>query len=90
MMRAKTLIIMAAVRRNMRIESVSWLSMTSISLEKRLVMRPRGVVSKKDMGARRTLCMAWCSMTLEASVPPKDRTTENKNMSKAWAPPKPA
>lgn len=36
-----------------RIDSVRLLSITSISLEKRFIIRPRGVVSKKDIGARR-------------------------------------
>jgi hypothetical protein len=50
--------IMARVKKYMRIESVIVLSRTSISLLKRFVIRPRGVVSKNDIGARSTLVMA--------------------------------
>ncbi len=41
-----------------RIDSVSWLSITSISLEKRFIIRPSGVVSKNETGACRMRCTA--------------------------------
>jgi len=53
----------ASVETNMRNESLSVLSMVSMSLEKRFMMRPSGVVSKKLIGARMTPVMAaeWSS-----------------------------
>ena len=46
-----------------RIKLGSRLSMVSMSREKRLRMRPIGVVSKNSMGERRTLCsMPSCRM----------------------------
>lgn len=50
--------IIANVKKYIRIASVSVLSMTSISLENLFVILPRGVVSKKDMGARNTRFIA--------------------------------
>lgn len=50
--------IMAKVMKYILIESVMVLSNTSMSLLKRFVMRPSGVVSKNDIGARRTRVMA--------------------------------
>jgi hypothetical protein len=75
--------IMARVKKYMRIESVIVLSRTSISLLNRFVMRPSGVVSKKDIGARSTLVMARWSMVLPALVPNTATAHENINMKSA-------
>lgn len=64
--------------------------MISTSLENRLVIRPRGVVSKKLIGARKTRVMALFSITLLDRVPRTDRTTEKANIKNAWMTPKPA
>ena len=82
--------IMARVMKYILIESVMVLSRTSISLLKRFVMRPRGVVSKNDMGARRTRVMARCNIVLPASVPKTATDQENRNMKSAWLKPKEA
>lgn len=47
-----------SVIRNIRIESETVLSMVSMSLENLFIIRPRGVVSKKLIGARMTVVMA--------------------------------
>ncbi len=51
-------------------------SRVSISLEKRFTMRPMGVVSKKDMGARRMLTRrSKCRIRealMQATARPKD------------------
>lgn len=75
--------IMARVMKYILIESVIVLSSTSISLLKRFVMRPRGVVSKNDMGARSTRVIARWSIVLPASVPKTATDQENKNMKSA-------
>lgn len=61
-----------------------------MSLENRFVIRPRGVVSKKDIGARRTRNMARFNITLLARVPKIEMETANKNMNMAWPAPRPA
>ncbi len=58
----------AAVLANMRKASPSELSTTSWSLEKRLLMRPRGVVSKNKAGARSTRSSAVVCMMRAARV----------------------
>jgi hypothetical protein len=80
-------IIIAKVMKYMRIESVIVLSKTSISLLKRFVIRPSGVVSKNDMGARRTRVIARCSIVFPASVPKTATDQEKRNMNKAWLTP---
>jgi hypothetical protein len=69
MIRMNTETIIAMVSENMRVASVRTLSMVSTSFPKRLMIRPNGVVSKKDIGARRTRSYARCSMVLLALVP---------------------
>ena len=44
-----------------------------------MVIRPSGVVSKKDIGARRTRYIARFIMTLDAFVPKKVSETEKAN-----------
>lgn len=90
MMSAKTERIEATEKKYMRMASESELSMTSTSRENRLVMRPRGVVSKKDMGARKTRVMACLSMCLDALVPTIVKITMKMNISRAWMAPRPA
>lgn len=87
MIRIKTEQIMARVRKYMRIASVKLLSIVSTSLEKRFVIRPRGVVSKKDIGALSTRVMALFSMTLLAVVPMIVKDKEKPNISKACVAP---
>ena len=79
----KTALIMAKVKKYIRIASVKLLSIVSTSREKRFVIRPRGVVSKKDMGARSTRVMAWLSMNLLEVVPKIVRESEKKNIRSA-------
>jgi hypothetical protein len=88
--RQKTEVIMARVKKYILMASVKLLSITSTSREKRFVMRPRGVVSKKDIGARRTRVTACRSMVLLAFVPNTESITEKANMRSAWARPRPA
>ena len=52
--------------RKSRMLDGTWRSMVSISLENRLRMRPRGVVSKKDIGARSMEWSNWPWRVLEA------------------------
>jgi hypothetical protein len=73
-------VIIAIVRRYMRIASVRKLSMVSTSLEKRLVIRPNGVVSKNDIGALSTRVMALFSITLLDFVPRIVSEMEKQNM----------
>ncbi len=80
----------AAVVAATRIDSVRLLSIMSISLDKRFIMRPRGVVSKNEIGARRTRCIARRSMRLLASVPKIVRVSEKMKRSNACATPKAA
>ena len=80
MMRTKTPEIMANVIKYIRMASVRLLSMVSMSLAKRLVIRPRGVVSKNDIGARITLRIESRSMCLLAWVPKMEREIEYKNI----------
>jgi hypothetical protein len=56
--------------------SVKLLSIVSTSLVKRCMMRPSGVVSKKDMGARRICHMASLDMVRLAAVPTLVETRE--------------
>jgi len=60
---------MTKVKKYILIASVKLLSITSTSFENRLTIRPRGVVSKKDIGARRVLFIAFDIIRLLASVP---------------------
>jgi hypothetical protein len=69
MISPKTDMIIAKVMRYILIASVRLLSMTSTSRENRFVMRPRGVVSKKDIGALRARVIAVFSILLLAVVP---------------------
>ena len=62
------------VTTKVRIASVRSLSMTCMSVERRSVMWPVGVVSKKDIGARRTRVRAFKRMVLLALVPAVART----------------
>jgi hypothetical protein len=59
------------------------LSMTSTSREKRLVILPRGVVSKKDIGARSARVIARCSIDLLDAVPNIVREKANRKRNKA-------
>lgn len=61
----------------------------STSLENRLVIRPKGVVSKKDIGALSTRLMARFIITLLAVVPNTVREMAKKNISKACMTPRP-
>jgi len=54
------------VIKNNRMESLSVLSMVSISLENLFVILPRGVVSKKLIGARITVAIALRWRVLDA------------------------
>ena len=47
-------------------------------------MRPRGVVSKKDMGERRMFFRRSLWRSLEAYIPPKAREKEPHKMKRAW------
>ena len=69
--------------------TVRLLSIMSTSFEKRLVMRPKGVVSKKDIGARSTRVMARFIITLLAVVPNIVRKMAKKNMRRACTTPRP-
>lgn len=73
-----------------RIASVRLLSIVSTSLEKRLVMRPSGVVSKNDIGALSVRVMALLSITLLDFVPRIVNETENPNIKRACKAPKEA
>ena len=53
------------VIKNIRIEPETVLSTVSMSLEKLFMIRPRGVVSKKLMGARMTVVMALRCRTFD-------------------------
>ena len=90
MIKANTDVIIANVKRYMRMASDKLLSITSTSREKRLVIRPSGVVSKKDMGARSARVIARLSIVLLALVPITVRATENRNMKMAWEAPRAA
>jgi len=83
MIKMKTDTTMASVKKYIRIASVKLLSIVSTSFANRFVILPRGVVSKKDIGARRTLLMACCKRTLLALVPRIDRLTEKANIKSA-------
>jgi len=69
MISANTDKIIARVRKYILIASVKLLSITSTSREKRFVILPSGVVSKKDIGARSVRVMARLSIFLLALVP---------------------
>ena len=89
-MRMKIDVIIPIVKRYMRMLSVRVLSMVSTSREKRFVMRPRGVVSKNDIGARKVRMMAALSITLEDFVPRRVMDMEKEKTRRAWITPKPA
>ena len=78
-----TEVIIAKVKKYILIASVRLLSMVSTSREKRFVIRPRGVVSKNDIGARSTRVIARLSMTLLALVPKIVNESEKANVRKA-------
>ena len=88
MIKAKTDVIIAKVRRYILKASDRLLSITSTSREKRLVIRPRGVVSKKDMGALSARVIARFNITLLAVVPVIVRPKAKKNSSRAWEAPR--
>src|SRR3569833_4547003 len=90
MMRMKTPMMLPMLMKYMRMAALRVLSMTSTSRLKRLVMRPSGVVAKKDMGARSTRLMACRSIVLDAVVPKMDSDTMKENMRSACAAPSPA
>jgi len=87
MMSAKTDVIIASVKKYILMASVKVLSITSTSLENRFVIRPNGVVSKKDIGALRARDIARLSMLLLADVPITVRETEKANSRKTWLAP---
>jgi hypothetical protein len=80
--------VLATVKRYIRIASVRLLSIMSVSFENRFVIRPRGVVSKNDIGARRVRFIARLSITLLEVVPAIVSVTEYKNMRSACVAPK--
>lgn len=86
----KTEIIIPNVKKYIRIASVKLLSIVSTSLEKRFVMRPRGVVSKKLIGALNALVIARFNITLLDTVPNIVRDNENRNINVACVAPKAA
>ena len=47
-----------------------WFVRLWLPVEKRFMMRPAGVVSKKDIGARMILSRSWLCSFLEAITPP--------------------
>lgn len=55
------------------------ISITSMSLAKRLTIRPKGVVSKNCMGERMMLCKQSACRTLEAATAPNVRRMAPKN-----------
>ena len=55
-----------SVKRNERMDRGIVSSITLMSLENRFKIRPRGVVSKKDIGERRMLFMSLLCSVLEA------------------------
>ena len=83
MIKEKTAKICAMVKKYILMASVKLLSMTSTSREKRLVIRPRGVVSKNDIGARSARVIARLSILLLAVVPNIVKEIEKANMSVA-------
>lgn len=83
MISPNTDVIIAKVNRYILIASVRLLSMTSTSREKRFVMRPRGVVSKKDIGALSARVIARFSIFLLAVVPIIVRERAKKKSRKA-------
>ena len=87
MIRTNTDTIIVRVMKYILIASVRLLSMESTSLEKRFVMRPKGVVSKKDIGARRTLRIARCSIVLLALVQLVEKQVDKENMKVYWRTP---
>jgi len=60
----------ANVRRKFCANCGMFVSTMSMSLEKRLTIRPRGVVSKKDMGYRSTCDNSPVCKFLEATILP--------------------
>lgn len=90
MIKLKIEMIIARVRVYILKASVRLLSITSTSREKRFVIRPRGVVSKKEIGARRARVIARVNIVLLAFVPNTVRQNANKNTNMAWDAPKPA
>ena len=90
MIKPKTERIIAMVNRYILMASDKLLSMTSTSRENRFVMRPKGVVSKKDIGARSARVIALFNMVLLALVPMNVRKTENRNIVRACEKPRAA
>lgn len=78
---------LAKVKKYIRIASVRLLSMTSTSFEKRLTMRPMGVVSKNDIGALSVFPIAFCISTLLLLVPAIVRVNAKPNISTLCATP---
>ena len=90
MIRMKTDITIASVKKYIRIASVRLLSKVSTSFANLFVILPRGVVSKKDIGARNTLFIACCKRVLLDLVPRIERDTEKANIKNACATPRAA
>lgn len=59
------------------------LSITSMSLPSRFSIRPLGVVSKNDIGLRRTLFMIFSKTTLEAITDPIAKDNDVRKLAKA-------
>ena len=79
-----------AVMMNPRSERGMVSSMVYTSLEKRFRMRPRGVVSKKDMGDLMMLSVIELWSFFEANMPPRASANEAKRTKRACEKPSPA
>ena len=78
------------VVRNVRSDRGMVSSIPYMSLEKRLRILPRGVVSKKDIGERITLRRSLSWILREAITAPIARAKEAKRTMSAWPKPKTA
>lgn len=87
MISANVAAIIPIVKKYMRIASVRKLSIVSTSLENLFVIRPSGVVSKNDIGARSVRVIALLSITLLAVVPNTVRDTAKANIRSACVTP---
>jgi hypothetical protein len=58
-------------------------SMISTSREKRLRMRPAGLVSKKDLGSRRMWSSSWLCSDSVALTQPKRKRVERRKVTPA-------
>ena len=59
-----------------------------MSLENLLRMRPRGVVSKNDIGERKMFPSILLWMVVDAKIPPNARAKEPIRMKRAWSSPR--